>query len=117
TMRFFGLLDGASLTGAYEFTVRPGDATRIGVRARLFLRRQPEVIGIAPLTGMFLYGENTSRPRGHWRPRVHDANGLLIHDGASGEWLWRPLLNPINLLTSHLQTDALRGFGLMQRNQ
>ncbi len=116
-MRIYGLLDGNSLSGAYEFIVTPGDATRIAVRARLFLRNQPQVVGIAPLTGMFLYGENTGRPPGHWRPRVHDANGLLLHDGASGEWLWRPLINPRNLLTSHLQVEKLRGFGLMQRNQ
>lgn len=116
TMRFYGLLDGNSLTGAYEFTVKPGDATRIGVRARLYLRNQPQLIGIAPLTGMFFYGENTSRPIGHWRPRVHDANGLLINDGGSGEWLWRPLINPTHLLASHMQVEKLRGFGLMQRN-
>lgn len=117
SMKFFGLLEGNSLTGAYEFTVKPGDATHIAVRARLYLRGQPQLVGIAPLTGMFLYGENTHRPSGHWRPRVHDANGLLVHDGVSGEWLWRPLLNPTHLLTSQLQTSSLRGFGLMQRNQ
>lgn len=117
TMRVFGLLDGNSLTGAYEFTLTPGDTTRIAVRARIYLRSQPQVVGVAPLTGMFLYGENTARPAGHWRPRVHDANGLLIQDGASGEWLWRPLINPVHLLTSHLQVEKLRGFGLMQRNR
>ncbi len=116
-MRLFGLLDGNSLSGAYEFVVTPGDATRIAVRARLFLRGQPQVVGIAPLTGMFLYGENTARPAGHWRPRVHDTNGLLIHDGASGEWLWRPLINPTHLQTERLRVEELRGFGLMQRNQ
>ena len=117
TMRLYGLLDGSSLSGAYEFIVTPGDATRIAVRARLFLRNQPQVVGVAPLTGMFLYGENTGKPAGQWRPRVHDANGLLLHDGASGEWLWRPLINPRYLLTSQLQVEKLRGFGLMQRNQ
>ncbi len=116
SMRLFGLLDGNSLTGAYEFVITPGDATRIKVRARLFLRNQPQILGIAPLTAMFLYGENTSRPTGHWRPRVHDANGLLIHDGTSGEWLWRPLLNPTRLQTDRLEVGDLKGFGLMQRN-
>ena len=114
---FRQIFDGKSLTGAYEFVVTPGDATRIAVRSRLFLRRQPLVLGLAPLTAMYFHGENSARPAGHWRPRVHDANGLLIHDGASNEWLWRPLINPVNLQTDLFVVKKPRGFGLMQRNR
>lgn len=116
SMRVYALLNGPSVTGAYRFQIRPGDTTSIEVTARLFFRDDVELPGFAPLTSMFYYGENTMRPRGEWRPQVHDSDGLLIHDGKTGEWLWRPLLNPRSLRMSYLQTHNVRGFGLMQRD-
>lgn len=116
SMVVYGLLDGASLTGAYRFRIHPGDTTEIEVTARLFFRKNVQMAGMAPLTSMFYYGENTIRPVGEWRPQVHDSDGLLVHDGASGEWLWRPLINPSKLRMSYLQTDNVRGFGLLQRD-
>lgn len=115
-MRVYGLLDGPSVTGAYSFEIHPGDSTDIVVKARLFFRDNIDLLGLAPLTSMFYYGENTVRPVGEWRPQVHDSDGLLVHDGASGEWLWRPLLNPRKLRMSYLQTGELKGFGLIQRD-
>lgn len=115
-MRVFGLLDGPSLTGAYQFDIHPGDHTRIDVTAQLFFREGVELLGLAPITSMFYYGENTLQPRGEWRPQVHDSDGLLVLDGATGEWLWRPLINPRELNMSYLQTGDLAGFGLMQRD-
>ncbi|TBW51559.1 glucan biosynthesis protein G [Marinobacter halodurans] len=116
TMRVYALLDGPSLTGAYQFDIHPGDSTRVDVTAKLFFRDHVDLLGLAPLTSMFYYGENTVRPVGEWRPQVHDSDGLLIHDGDTGEWLWRPLLNPRKLRMSYLQAQDLKGFGLMQRN-
>lgn len=113
-MEFFALLDSESATGAYRFVVTPGEATKLQVEARLFPRRDVQLLGIAPLTSMFYYGENTPRPQGEWRPRVHDSDGLLIHNG-TGEWLWRPLINPKHLQTYYFDTDNVRGFGLLQR--
>jgi glucans biosynthesis protein len=113
---FYGLLDGRSLTGAYRFTVYPGMPTRLKVEARLFTRDAIQLLGVAPLTSMFYYGENTPRPRGQWRSQVHDSDGLLINNGVSGEWLWRPLLNPKNLEMDYFQTENVRGFGLLQRH-
>ncbi|AMQ87219.1 glucan biosynthesis protein G [Marinobacter sp. LQ44] len=115
-MRVYALLDGPSLTGAYQFTVYPKEETRLDVKARLFIRDDIELLGLAPLTSMFFYGENTPRPDGEWRPQVHDSDGLLIHDGESGEWLWRPLINPKRLATSFHQTSRIAGFGLIQRD-
>lgn len=115
-MRVYALLDGPSLTGAYRFHIHPGEETRLEVVARLFPRGGIDLLGVAPLTSMFYYGENTVRPVGEWRPQVHDSDGLLLHDGGSGEWLWRPLLNPRTLRMSYLHTENVRGFGLMQRN-
>uniref|UniRef100_UPI00356B419E glucan biosynthesis protein n=1 Tax=Marinobacter sp. TaxID=50741 RepID=UPI00356B419E len=49
-------------------------------------------------------------------PQVHDSDGLLIHDEGSGEWLWRPLVNPSRLTLGYLQVNRLGGFGLIQRD-
>ncbi len=115
-MRLYGLLDGPSVAGAYRFDVFPGDTTRIDVKAELFFREDIEQLGLAPLTSMFYYGENSVRPKGEWRPQIHDSDGLLVHDGESGEWLWRPLLNPARLKLSYHQVGQVSGFGLIQRD-
>jgi glucans biosynthesis protein len=117
TMVVYGLLNGPSLTGAYRFVIQPGESTRMQVQAQLFFRDDIQQLGLAPLTSMFFYGENTVRPRGEWRPQVHDSEGLLVHDRGSGEWLWRPLLNPSQLQLSFHQVQQLNGFGLIQRDQ
>lgn len=113
-LRIYALLDGPSLTGAYRFVVYPGKPTRLEVKAVLFLRKQVKLLGLAPLTSMFYYGSNTPRPLGEWRPAVHDSDGLLIH-ASSGEWLWRPLLNPLTLQMDYFEADSPQGFGLLQR--
>ncbi|MGM0767416.1 MAG: glucan biosynthesis protein G [Pseudomonadota bacterium] len=115
-MRVYGLLDGPSVAGAYRFDIEPGAVTRIDVTAELFFRNGLKQPGLAPLTSMFYYGENTARPAGEWRPQVHDSDGLLVHDQDSDEWLWRPLVNPSRLSLSYLQVTRLGGFGLIQRD-
>ncbi|BAZ92528.1 glucan biosynthesis protein G [Thiohalobacter thiocyanaticus] len=115
SMKVYGLLDSKRVTGAYEFTIHPGQPTRVEINSTLFTRERIELLGIAPLTSMFFYGENTARPLGNWRPEVHDSDGLLIHDG-SGEWSWRPLINPTRLQTFSFSTRNVRGFGLFQRD-
>ncbi|MGD9850846.1 MAG: glucan biosynthesis protein G [Nitrospirales bacterium] len=114
-MMVYGLLDSPSLTGAYQFTIIPGSTTKLKVRTFLFPRKDIQLLGIAPLTSMFFYGKNTPRPTGEWRREVHDSDGLQIHDGISGEWLWRPLLNPETLEMDFFSTDNVQGFGLLQR--
>jgi len=112
----YALLDSPSLTGAYKFTITPGEQTVVETQGRLFLRKQPQKIGFAPLTSMFYHGENTARPFDDFRPEMHDSDGLLIFSG-NGEWLWRPLDNPEKLEVSSFRTPALRGFGLVQRDR
>ena len=115
-MLFYGLLNGKSVTGAYQFTVYPGTKTLLKVKAVLIPRQTIKLLGVAPLTSMFFYGENTPRPRGEWRQQVHDSDGLLIHNGGSGEWLWRPLIDPKTLQMDYFSTESVSGFGLMQRH-
>jgi glucans biosynthesis protein len=73
-------------------------------------------MGIAPLTSMIFYGENTNfRPVDDIRPEIHDSDGLQMAL-KSGEWLWRPLVNPSSLWVNTFQADNPVGFGLMQRD-
>jgi glucans biosynthesis protein len=116
-MVVYGLLDSKSLTGAYQFIIVPGSPTKMKVKTQLFPRNSIQLLGTAPLTSMFFYGENTPRPTGEWRREVHDSDGLQIHAGASGEWLWRPLLNPVNLEMDFFSTEKIQGFGLLQRDE
>jgi glucans biosynthesis protein len=115
-MKIYALLDSQRVTGAYEFILRPGVRTVVDVRATLFERKRAKELGIAPLTSMFLYGEERPRPAGDWRPEVHDSDGLLIEAG-TGEWIWRPLVNPERLLVSYFELENPRGFGLLQRDR
>jgi glucans biosynthesis protein len=115
-MKVFALLDSQSLTGAYEFLVRPGERTLVDVKARLFERKKVTELGIAPLTSMFFYGEEKPCPAEDWRPEVHDSDGLLIHASA-GEWIWRPLGNREKLRVSYFALDNPLGFGLLQRDR
>ena len=86
------------------------------VKAALYFRGNPKVVGVAPLTSMFLHGENTGWSRDDYRPEVHDSDGLLVNTGA-GEWLWRPLTNPNGARVSSFQDRSPRGFGLLQRDR
>jgi glucans biosynthesis protein len=110
------LLDSPTTTGAYRFDVTPGEATEVRVRATLYPRRGAERLGIAPLTSMFLYGENGRSRFDDYRPEVHDSDGLLVWFG-NGERLWRPLQNPDRLEVSSFRADSLKGFGLLQRDR
>jgi glucans biosynthesis protein len=115
-LTIYALLDSPSLTGAYQFVVRPGEQTAVGVDARVFLRREVKKLGIAPMTSMFFHGENSVRNIEDFRPEVHDSDGLLVNFG-SGEWMWRPLDNPLALRVSTFRASDIRGFGLVQRDR
>ncbi len=113
------LLDGPSLTGAYRIeTTRTPEAGIQDVTATLFLRRDIQRLGIAPMTSMYLYGEGDRRA--DWRPEVHDSDGLAIVTG-TGEHIWHPLINPEQEhkppITNAMRADHVKGFGLLQRDQ
>ncbi len=115
-MVVYALLDGPSVTGAYRFTIQPGDQTAVHVEARVILRRPVGKLGIAPFTSMFFHGENTLQPAVDYRPEVHDSDGLLLNFD-NGEWLWRPLDNARSMQVNSLQMHNPRGFGLLQRDR
>lgn len=116
-MVIHALLDSPSLSGAYRFSIHPGTRTEMTVEGILFPRRKVRKLGIAPLTSMFFYGENTNqRPVDDFRPEVHDSDGLLVAN-ASGERVWRPLVNRPHLFINAFQANNPAGFGLMQRDR
>ncbi|MGF1593880.1 MAG: glucan biosynthesis protein [Kiloniellaceae bacterium] len=115
-IEIYALLDSESLAGAYHFTLIPGTESTMEVRARLYTRAAVDKLGIAPLTSMFLYGENSLRPADDLRPEVHDSDGMLLATGR-GEWIWRPLTNRSQLQISSFGDENPRGFGLMQRDR
>ncbi|ADZ71038.1 glucan biosynthesis protein [Polymorphum gilvum] len=115
-IRLWAELDSERVAGAYAFTVMPGVNTEIEVDARIFFRDRVERLGIAPLTSMYLFGENDRTGFDDYRPEVHDSDGLMMLR-RSGERLWRPLLNPRALGLSFFYEESLLGFGLMQRDR
>ncbi|MBB6307431.1 glucan biosynthesis protein [Xanthobacter tagetidis] len=110
------LLDSPSATAAHRFTIRPGDATVMSVEMALYPRTDLAEAGIAPLTSMFLFGPADHIGFDDFRPAVRDAEGLAVIGGA-GEYLWRPLANPVRLQISVFSGSNMRGFGLMQRQR
>ncbi len=115
-VRVLGLFDSPGLAGACDFTIQPGTSTVMEVRISFFARTNLSNYGVAPLTSMFLYGENSEGRFGDFRPEVHDSDGILIHNGA-GEWLWRPLVNESRLRVASFVDRNPRGFGLLQRDR
>jgi glucans biosynthesis protein len=112
----YALLESASTTGAYRFTVQPGVETLTDVDLTLFPRTEMRVAGIAPLTSMFLFDETNRGRLDDYRPEVHDSDGLQVA-AASGEQIFRPLANPIKLQVSTFTTQQPKGFGLVQRSR
>lgn len=126
TLTVLSLLDSPSVAGAYRFAISPGDPARIAVTAALHPRVPIGKMGLAPLTSMFLFGENGPGARGakpfdDFRPQVHDSDGLCVASGggpARRDRLWRPLVNGRKQpQISAFAGKPLAGFGLLQRER
>jgi periplasmic glucans biosynthesis protein len=121
TLTVLSLLDSPSVAGAYRFAISPGEPARVAVTAALHPRRSVAKLGLAPLTSMFLHGQNGPGARGakpfdDFRPQVHDSDGLCV--SAGGDRLWRPLVNGRQQpQISAFAAAPLAGFGLLQRER
>lgn len=115
SIELYALLDSPRITGAYSFIITPGQTTTMDIKATLFPRAAIEKVGIAPLTSMYLFGENTKNRFFDHRIEVHDSDGILINNGNS-EWLWRPLDNNPKMRISSFVDQDVKGFGLLQRD-
>lgn len=116
SVKVYALLDSPSVAGAYSFVITPGVDTKMEVEAVFFTRKNIQKLGVAPLTSMFLFGENTKNRFDDHRPEVHDSDGLLVWNG-NDEMLWRPLDNSKYLRISSFVDNNPKGFGVMQRDK
>lgn len=127
-LRLYAILDSVSCTGAYRFVIRPGETTSVDIKAVIYFRepknvlavnkdRKPlKTVGVAPLTSMFWFGENSERKFDDYRTEVHDSDGLLMRM-ENGETLWRPLNNASVMRHQRFTANNIRGFGLLQRDR
>lgn len=112
----YALLDSPSVSGAYRFGIRSGETLLMEVDAAIYPRKEIERLGIAPLTSMYQTGENDRRFAYDFRPEIHDSDGLSMLSG-TGEWIWRPLVNPRGVKVNSFFDHNPRGFGLLQRDR
>ncbi|MBP9887816.1 MAG: glucan biosynthesis protein [Leptospiraceae bacterium] len=116
SIKIYALMDGKSAVGAYEFEFIPGKITETRVKAEIILRKEVDRLGIAPLTSMYWYGENSEASHPSAYPEIHDSDGLLVLN-ANDEWIWRPLENPKKPTLNSFSSENVRGFGLLQRDR
>ncbi|QDU54875.1 glucan biosynthesis protein [Aeoliella mucimassa] len=112
SVRMWALLDSPGVVGAYEFTIHPGEETRLQVTAKVWQRHGLQKLALAPITSMFMWNEQ-SHPTGDTRPEVHDADTLVVHRN-QGDWVTRPLTRPEKPHVESWKVDQLLGFGLLQ---
>lgn len=111
------LLEGPSVVGAFRFqTEKRSDAVVQAVVARLFFRKAVPNLGLAPLTSMFWYGQDTPPPVRDWRPQIHDSDGLVLRTGR-GERIFRPLQDPPRVITNAYADAGPRAYALVQRDR
>ncbi len=115
-MTVYALMDSSAVTGAYRFDIVPGKSTTVHVRATIFLRKPVRVLELAPLTSMFWHGQGRGVDAGDWHPAQHDSSELVMANG-NGEWISRPLNNPLFTQTTTYGMDHPEGFGLVQQNR
>ena len=112
----YALLDSRRVTGAYRFTIRPGEETVTEVQSRLYLREPvAKLAHRAADLDVFLRREPARAVRGF------SSRGARLRWSCDsyrrGEWIWRPLVNPRRLLVTSFALTDPRGFGLMQRDR
>jgi glucans biosynthesis protein len=110
------LLDGPSLTGAFRIAVSSDKQPVLKIETVLYVRKEIQRLGVAPLGSMFWYGKHNRTQGVDWRPELHDSDGLALATGA-GERIWRPLNDPATLKISAFLDKDPRGFGLLQRER
>lgn len=109
-------IDSESMTGAYRFTLRPGDATIIDTECTLFARAKVDNLGIATMSGTVISDAIDHRRPDNTRLTIADIDGLQMLTGR-GEWLWRAISNRETLQISTFVDENPRGFGFLQRDR
>jgi glucans biosynthesis protein len=115
-MVVYALMDSPVATGAYRFTIQPGDSSTVHVDATIYLRKPVQVLELAPLTSMYWHGHGRGVTAGDWHPAQHDSSDLVMANG-NGEWITRPIDNPLHIQTTTYDMDHPEGFGLIQEDR
>jgi glucans biosynthesis protein len=110
------LIDSESMTGAYRFTLRPGDVTIVDTECTLFARTAVENYGLGGMTAMFEFNAINRKAVDDTRAAVCEVSGLQMLNG-KGEWIWRPISNHDTLQVSAFLDTNPGGFGLLQRER
>ena len=116
TLTVHALLDSASITGAFRFTLRPLEATIIDTETTLIARAGVDKLGLGAMAATYLFSGLDHRLVDDVRAAVYESTGLQILTG-NGEWLWRPVSNRETLQISAFSDLNPRGFGLLQRSR
>jgi glucans biosynthesis protein len=116
TLTIHALLDSASVTGAFRFTLRPLETTIIDTEMTLIARVAVDKLGFGAMAAVYLFSGLDHRRADDVRAAVYESTGLQILAG-SGEWLWRPVSNRETLQISAFSDLNPRGFGLLQRTR
>ena len=115
-VKVLALLDGPSVTGAFQFELRHIPNFVTTVRSFLFPRREVKRFGVAVPTSMYWYSKSNRWVGNDYRPEVHDSDGLFI-EMRDGERIWRPLNNPAHISVSAHMVKSPKGYGLLQRER
>ena len=110
------LLESESLTGAYRFTVRAGEATIIDTELTLVPRVAIDHLGIAAMSATSISSPLDRRRPDDVRPMIAEVNGLQMLTGKD-EWIWRPVTNRATLQVSSFVDSNPKGFGFLLRNR
>ncbi len=110
------LVDSESVTGAYRFTLRPGDITIVDAECTLFTRGAVDGLGLGTMAAMSYFSPVDRRGIDDLREGVYEVGGLQVLNG-NGEWLWRPVSNRTTLQISSFANANPRGFGVLQRER
>ncbi len=110
------LLDSESVSGAYRFTLHPGDATIIDTECTLFARAPIDNLGVATMSAIGLFGPIDRRKNDDVRVAVAETGGLQLLTGRN-EWVWRPVSNRESLQISAFVDENPKGFGFLQRDR
>jgi glucans biosynthesis protein len=117
SMKAWAMLDGPSVSGAYQFTITPGVETVMDVEAEITLRNPVQQLGLAPFSSMYWFGEGTHPKPFDFRPEIHDSDGLLM-ELESGNLHYRPLEHSHEKFRHCVfKLDKPRSWSLLQRDR
>ncbi len=116
TLVIHALIDSESVSGAYRFTLRPGEATIIDTECTLFPRAGVDNFGLATMSATVISDPIDHRRVDDVRLSLAEIGGVQMSTGKD-EWIWRPASNRETLQISTFVDEHPRGFGFLQRDR